>query len=312
MDTAAVTALASWLRSHDGVIGLEEARRLGVSARALRQQVTAGRLHHPARGVFVDAAAARNPRTALRIAMFLAGEGTVVSHRSAAWLWDLVDQPPGRPTITVTATRSVRVPGVIVHRTDRLPPQRRHAGFLVTEPDRTIVDVAARGTDALIDSLVDRALSRGLVTVAALDHATQPGGHRRGVGSLRRRLSARGHLAVPEPSVLESRMGRILRRLAREAGLPDAKPEVAWLDGRYRLDYAWPAVRLAVEVDGFTWHGSVTQMRRDYERRNRLTMVGWIFLIYTWPQVTDEADRVMAEIADTYRLLSHAGVGRWA
>lgn len=96
-------------------------------------------------------------------------------------------------------------------------------------------------------------------------------------------------------------MSRLLRRLEAEEGVPAPAAEVAWANGRYRLDFAWPTLRLAVEVDGYVWHASSAQMGRDLRRRNRLAADGWAFLVYTWAQVVHEPGVVMAEIADTYR-----------
>lgn len=173
----------------------------------------------------------------------------------------------------------------------------------MTDPYRTLIDLAACMAPPTLDDVVDRALSLGLVTVPRLMQATRPDPAVRqaGVALLRRRLVLRCLVGAPHPSVLESRMGRLLRRVRAEEGVPVPPAEVAWARGRYRLDYAWPAVGLALEVDGYVWHASAGQMSSDLRRRNRLAAAGWAFLIYTWQQVVHEPAAVMAEIAATYR-----------
>lgn len=48
---------------------------------------------------------------------------------------------------------------------------------------------------------------------------------------------------------------------------------------RFRIDLAFPAERLAVEVDGWQYHGkTLSGFRTDRDRQNILTMAGWRFL----------------------------------
>jgi very-short-patch-repair endonuclease len=173
----------------------------------------------------------------------------------------------------------------------------------VTPPHRTLTDLAAAYTPRALDDILDRALSRRVVTLPQLEQAIrpEPSERRPGVSVLRRQLALRHPGEAPAPSVLESRMGRLLRRLEAEEGMPLPQVEVAWSAGRYRLDFAWTALRLALEVDGYTWHATPEQMSRDLRRRNRLVAAGWVFLIYSWAQVTFDPGRVMAEIAAMYR-----------
>ena len=94
-------------------------------------------------------------------------------------------------------------------------------------------------------------------------------------------------------------MGRVLRKLQRNHDVPPPQPEFALDGGRYRLDYAWPEVGLALEVDGYVWHASAEQMRHDHKRRNGLA-VDWTFLIFTWAQVLHEPEGVIDQVATTY------------
>jgi very-short-patch-repair endonuclease len=121
--------------------------------------------------------------------------------------------------------------------------------------------------------------------------------------ALESRLAARGVLGSPNPSVLESRMARLFRA----HHLPRPKAEVMWgPDRRYRLDFAYPHLRLAVEVDGWSVHFAPEQQRHDNRRANTLARAGWTVLHYDWWEVTYEAERVAAEIAVTYTRLAAA------
>lgn len=56
---------------------------------------------------------------------------------------------------------------------------------------------------------------------------------------------------------------------------------------RYRLDYAWPPARLAVEVDGYASHAGLEAFGYDRERQNALVLAGWTVLRFTWAHVRD-------------------------
>lgn len=202
-----------------------------MSRSAVDRLVRAGRLRRVAPGVFVDPSIPPNPRTLLRTAVLAAGQGAVVSHRSAAWLWEIIDRPPRRPTITIPRARQSTCPLITVHRTTVPPPQRQHAGFPVTDPTRTLIDVAATTGGKRLDVLIDRALSSRLVTVGRMEEATRADIARRrpGVGVLRQRLLQRGHLESPTPSVLEGHMGSLLRILKLRGGTRSLLPPLRWL-----------------------------------------------------------------------------------
>jgi very-short-patch-repair endonuclease len=86
-------------------------------------------------------------------------------------------------------------------------------------------------------------------------------------------------------------------RVLVEHDLPRPAIEfVAGPRGEYRLDFAYPAVKLAIEVDGYIWHFTPEQQHRDHERRRRLFADGWTVLVFTWTDVTQRPQRVAAEI----------------
>jgi hypothetical protein len=120
---------------------------------------------------------------------------------------------------------------------------------------------------------------------------------RRGAGALRRLLNDRGFIGVPHPSVLESKSRRLFDRF----GLPIPECEFATNEGAYRLDFAYPALKLAIEVDGYVWHFSPDHQQRDNARRNALQRQGWQIYVYSWKEVMQEPARVAAEIAAAYR-----------
>ncbi len=80
---------------------------------------------------------------------------------------------------------------------------------------------------------------------------------------------------------------RILRWHLKAAGLDDGLEEQVRFDPvrRWRFDFAWPAERLAVEVDGGLWirgrHSRPIGQRADMEKRNEAVLAGWRVLRVT-------------------------------
>lgn len=59
---------------------------------------------------------------------------------------------------------------------------------------------------------------------------------------------------------------------------------------KYRLDIAIPVSKLAIEVDGWEWHGKHKgDFTRDRERQNLLTLHGWRILRFTAGQIRRDA-----------------------
>jgi very-short-patch-repair endonuclease len=59
-----------------------------------------------------------------------------------------------------------------------------------------------------------------------------------------------------------------LLQLIRAAGLPEPRTQVPMLG--YQLDFFWPQINLAVEVDAYGTHGSRARFEADRRRDARL------------------------------------------
>lgn len=64
----------------------------------------------------------------------------------------------------------------------------------------------------------------------------------------------------------------------------------------YLVDIAFPAVRVAIEIDGWAWHSGVDRFRRDRVRQIALVLAGWTVLRFTWHDLVHRPDAVVAEI----------------
>lgn len=255
------------------------------------------------RGVYLPASSPATPSQAVIAALAASGRNAVASHLSAAWLWGMQPAAPREPWITVPATRRRQIPGVHVAHALHVEVATRD-GIPCTSPVRTLIDCASVLRGKPLADLLDRALACRAVRLDDLVRALEPaaGADRRpGRGLLRADLLRRGLAGGPAPSVLESKM----LRLMSSCGLPTPECEVRVAGPeRYRLDFAWPGCPLAVEVDGYAWHSSPERMANDTRRRNALVRRGFTVLVYTWRDVVEDRGRVGAEI-----VAAHGGTG---
>jgi very-short-patch-repair endonuclease len=206
-----------------------------------------------------------------------------VSRRAAAALWGLDGFESACVELSTTQFRRSTRPGVTVHRIRSLARADvcTLAGLPVTTVARTILDVAAFATAAQVEVAMESALRRRLTTRERLEAqlsrspATLPG---RGI--MRSVLS--DSPAVATESALEAKVWRLLV----QAGLPrpTRQYEVRDEGGRFvaRLDFAYPNARLAIEADGYRFHSSRSDWRRNVTRHNALTELGWTLLHATW------------------------------
>lgn len=67
---------------------------------------------------------------------------------------------------------------------------------------------------------------------------------------------------------------------------------------KFRIDFAFPDVLLAIEFDGYRHHGlSKKGFSEGLRRQNILTAHGWRFLRYSLTDVRDRLDSCLEEIA---------------
>ena len=82
---------------------------------------------------------------------------------------------------------------------------------------------------------------------------------------------ARANSSAPKPSLIEERMAQQIA----EAGLPEPVREYFHIPGRdFRLDFAWPALKIGVEVQGGA-HRVKGRFKADIEKRALSLLAGW-------------------------------------
>jgi very-short-patch-repair endonuclease len=296
---AAIRRLA---RRQHNLFKYEQAIEAGFSPAAISRRVSTDSWERVLRRVYRVADTSSDRRQAALAACYWAGDGAVASHRTAGVLWELDGVREDRVEITVPPPRSPRSPLVIVHRSLELPrADRVTLGVIpVTSPVRTLLDLAACLNEEDLEAAVEGAFDRGLVRDSVL-RARSSGRRNPGVTALRRMLNERD-LASP---ALESRLEVKVWRLLVGSGLPKpVRQHRVQIDGRrYRLDFAWPSFRVAVEADGFTIHGA---RRRAYQadrwRTATLVSGGWRIVPVTWHDATARPEEWLAGLGRTLAL----------
>ncbi|MBV8432525.1 MAG: hypothetical protein JO244_15280 [Solirubrobacterales bacterium] len=239
----------------------------GVDPSAIKRRLRNGRLELVHRGVYGLPHTADLPLAADTAALLACGAGAILSHHSAATVWGL---RPGtaRPVhVTIPGRRGCPAPaGVQVHRSTTITAAdlQRHKGLPTTSPARTALDVAATLTDRDVERLLDEGLFvHRILTLGQIhDVIARAGGH---PGKARLARVAADHT---QSTQTDSPPEERLLGLIRTAGLPEPRLGVPMLD--YRLDFFWPELRLAVEVDAYGTHGSRVRFEADRRRDARL------------------------------------------
>lgn len=285
-----VAAVAS--RQH-GLITRAQFLDLGFTARVLYRLEQSKWLVRVHTGVYRVGPLAP-PRAREMAAALACGPHALVSHESAAWLWEWREQPKASSPVDIRVPEHVRIrrPGIRVHRTTRLDPDDATVldSIPLTSPARTIVDLAGRLGARELERVVARAERDRLVTPAKLApvvarHSRQPG-----VETLLRIMGQPGGPAFTR-SELEERFRDEIARF----GLP--LPRFNVLVGGFEIDCWWPAAQLAAELDGAAFHASWRSQENDRRRDRELAAAGITVLRISWRHLTEETEPTMARVA---------------
>jgi len=280
-------------RQH-GIITTAQTQELGLTKQGLNRRVKRGELVRVLPRVYRSAVVAPSPLQAALAAVSWAGPSAVASHATAAHVWRLGDCDDRSLHVWVPPDRAPSSKLVVVHRGVVDASDRRlRDGIPVTAPARTVVDLASMLDDETLEAVMESALHRGLTTSQSLWRCLDRvgGTGRAGVSRLRHHLDDRGERA------LESRLEVKVWRLLRSAGLrPVRQHEIRCGTRRYRVDFAWPKQKVAVEAEGFAAHGGRTAFTRDRRRAADLAAAGWVIVPVTWDDCAEQPQIVVERV----------------
>ncbi|HEX4903414.1 MAG TPA: type IV toxin-antitoxin system AbiEi family antitoxin domain-containing protein [Acidimicrobiales bacterium] len=269
-----VTAL---LESQRDLVTPAQAKAAGAHSTTLPRLTKDGVLETVEPGVYGTPGVPYTWERRVLAATFRAGHLARASHLGALRLLEVETYEGVPPEITIPSKRTFHQDGVIVHQSRdlRYVPPVLIGGIPCTPPRRLAVDLGAvLGETAYTTAM--RALRRdhGVTwkqMAAILELHSKRG--RAGCGALRRHLERYAGLeGVPDSTLEQLFLDDLL-----DAGfpVPVCQYEVPGpLGVVYRIDFAYPCILLAVEVDGP--HHRLDPVRaRDRRRDAYLRSLGW-------------------------------------
>ncbi|MGH8946934.1 MAG: DUF559 domain-containing protein [Acidimicrobiia bacterium] len=164
----------------------------------------------------------------------------------------------------------------------------------VTNPARTVLDLAKVLGEKRLARVVDNALAGGIVDfdelVGLYLALTRQG--KKGMRRMGQILAER----ADEKRIPETVIETMLFRLLVDAGIkrPVKQFHALWLepvDGR--VDFAYVEEQILMEADSRRWHGLFDAFEIDRRRDIAAQLAGWIVLRITWKMITEEPEFVV-------------------
>lgn len=259
--------------------------------------MTAGRLHRVYRGVYAVGHPLLRREGRWTAAVLASGPGASLSYRSGAANLGLRDD--NRSTIDVTSPNRTgrRIPGITVHSGATLLARDVETvdGIPTTTVARTLLDLAEAISTRQLERAIERAEILRVLDMRAIDDVLSRANGRRGAAKLTALLSE----MQLGSTVTRNDLEEAFLTLCRAASLPPDAVN-AWIPypegGGAEADFRWRAQHLIVEVDGRDVHTTRHAFEHDRRRDQRLTLLGWRVVRFTWRQVLHDAPTVAATV----------------
>jgi uncharacterized protein DUF559 len=274
---------------------------LGFSAKAIEHRLRTGRLFRAAQGVYLVGWNRCTPERRWMVAVLACGEKACLSHRSAAALWGIGTELPGRIDVTVRRRCELERPGIRIHSRWAVARNRvtTHRDIAVTKIDQTLIDIALELTTDGLERAVNEADKKELIDPEELRDACDAHAGEPGVKPLRALLDK-------DTFVLsDTKLEVLFRPIAAAAGLPAEMTKHMVND--FEVDFYWHSLGLVVETDGLRYHRTAASQRRDAIRDNEHVASGYTRLRFTHWQVKYEPGYVRAILARTAANLRRLG-----
>jgi very-short-patch-repair endonuclease len=272
-------------RQH-GIVARTQLLELGLHPQAIKRRVRSGRLHRLSGGVYAVGRPQITRHGRWMAAVLSCGPHAVLSHGSAAALWEIGDERAGWTEVSVLMLSPRRRGGIVVHRRPALAAAdvTMRDGIPLTAPVRTLVDIAARLPRKRLEAAINEADKLGLTDPEELRAAIDELRGQRGTGKLRSVLDRRTFVLT------DSELERRFLPIARRAGL--RAPETQRMVNGFRVDFYWPELGLIVETDGLRYHRTPAQQAADRVRDQTHIAAGLTPLRFTHAQVRYEPGHV--------------------
>jgi very-short-patch-repair endonuclease len=275
-----------------GIVTRDQLVELGYTNRMIDHYLQTGRLQIWHRNVLAVGHGGLSPHGLCQAAVMFRGEGALISHQSAVWLWGLEKR------LDIPVNVSVRWRG---HSQEAIGlhhcPALRDEDFTTTERlpvtavPRTLLDYASTAKTYRLEGALDRADRMDLLDPAAIDRITDEVSGHRGCRPLQEALTI-----YRENGFTRSGGEKRLLVALEDAGI--RRPRVNNFVEGYELDFFWEEERFAVELDSWEHHRSRRSFEEDRKRQEELSMAGIESIRITGTRLKHEPDRVARRIAE--------------
>jgi very-short-patch-repair endonuclease/predicted transcriptional regulator of viral defense system len=281
-----------------------EAYAIGYTSEIIAYRLQSGTWQSIREGCYLVAPVKRDPRVYLEAAVH-AIEGAIVSHESAAELYEMKYVPRGLAVVSVPPKTTHDFPGVIIRRPKDLVPDHIEEidGMPVSTVLRTSFDLTGVYSYARVARILDDAIAAKLIDLEQYRQFAEPlcGRGKPGSAHNRRYLAERGAGFVAPTTELE----RIFFTVLGRGGLPEPERQVRlpW----YRsvpgiCDCYYRRERVIAEADGRRWHTLLADFETDRHRDNEAMRNDHRVLRFTYDMLTKQPGRVIETVRDTLAL----------
>lgn len=181
--------------------------------------------------------------------------------------------------------------GLFVHRREGASITEVH-GRPATTPSWTAIEVARSLSRPRVLATLDAALRSRSCDARELFAAAAKQAGRQGI-VMTRELIPLARADAESPMESEARLVMI------DGGVPpdELQYEIVDRSGRtWRVDFAWPECKVAVEYDCFDWHSDPDAFRKDRQKRAALQEMGWSVLSFVSDDVRHRSRDMLRRI----------------
>lgn len=251
---------------------------------ALKRGLRRGEIRSVLRGVFVPMEVADTTLMRAAAVAKVVRPQHVVTDRTAAWLHGIDvyvnaerDGVPPIETCALRGAEPTRIAGIDARSRDLRPDDVMTVhGVRVTTPLRTALDLGC---------CLRRREAYAALNVFAARFGFTASGYEQAMGRYRRRrgvVQLRELASLVDPRIESERESWVLLSI-HDDDLPLPEPQ-HWIEidcvPTYRLDFAYPRLRVCVEYDGVEFHSRTPeQSEADRRRRTWLEAQGWTVIV---------------------------------
>jgi hypothetical protein len=275
-----------------GIVTREQLTELGYTDYMVEAALRAGRLQawHP--NVFALGHGGLSPHGLCKAALLFRGEGALISHQSAIWLWGL-EKRLEIPVNVSVPWRGLPQNAIGLHHCPALREEdsTRTEGLPVTSVPRTLLDYASTAQQYRLELAIDRADRLDLLDPTALDRILEEAAAHDGRDPLAQALAFYRETGF-------TRSGGEMKLLTVLADAGISRPVVNDSVEGHEVDFFWEKERFGVELDAWEDHRGHRSAEDDRRREDDLTLAGVTTIRVTGTRLKHEPGQVVTRIAE--------------